>query len=285
MLGTITKLSKASIVGFGVVGKSTAAAWKVERYVDVDDDGKLIYSSRDDDQLKLDNKSNEELFWDSSIFILCVPTPTVGGKQDLSTLKWWVRRIVLKAQTRPLIVVRSTILPGTMDKLEQKYGDEADFAHVPEFLNEKTAIQDAMKPEILLIGSNNLFVREELGALLENIVGKKPILCTSPEAELAKYALNGFFGLKVIFGNHLWDVAREIGADYDLIAKILTKHKWGSKNGWKIWKDGYRGYGGKCLPKDIEAFGKKFNLGLLKTAHRINKKLVAETIPDGRKTS
>lgn len=244
---------KTLIIGWGVTGKATGAAMKVNDYVDLGE--------------KADLKEFENI-------ILCVSTPTKRGKQDLSAIEEWLVKIK-KESPDALVVIRSTMLPGTTKKLSDKYG--LDICHVPEFLTESTAFEDAKRPELLVIGADDPLVRDKAWSLF---VGKfdynKRILCDSVTAELIKYSMNSFFALKVIYANQLWDICDKTGADYAHIRYALESHKWGSQNGWDVWHGGFRGYDGKCLPKDVKALIGKFDLPLLKTMDSVNNELLKE---------
>ena len=258
--------NKIAIIGFGMVGKASSVALSIPRFD--------CFTSKDKDQL-VDGIKNGRY----DIFVLCLPTPTtVDGKQDLTAIGEWLTNIKhsspISPKLDPLIIIRSTILPGTTKILSEEYG--LRIAHVPEFLTEATAIKDELNPEFLVIGADDILVRQQVKELFMNskIQSKRFLMCNSVTAELIKYSLNSWFALKVIMGNQLWDVARKVGADYEKIQEVLTEHKWGSKNGWNVWHGGFRGYGGTCLPKDLEAFSIAFDIPLLKEVDRINSDLI-----------
>jgi len=218
---------------------------------------------------------------DYKYFMLCVPTPTKDGKQDLSAIESWLKKINtrLESAPEPVVIIRSTILPGTTVKLADEY--KLTIAHIPEFLSESTAIEDEKNPEFVVIGCQDILVREDLRYFFKvklNLEDDRIFTCDPTTAELIKYAMNSFFALKVIYGNQIWEVAKETGANYDLVKKTLETHKWGSINGWDVWHGGKRGFMGKCLPKDLYAFTSRFKLPLLDKVREINKKIVSETI-------
>lgn len=252
-------LSNQSIViGPGYVGKATAYALEINDIIGKEEH---IYGN------------------DYRYFFLCVPTPTdKDGKQDLSAIEEWLIKIKKLNQDKDdkIVIIRSTILPGTTDKYSQKYN--LHIAHIPEFLSENTAIEDELNPEFIVIGCGDIVIREKLKKLF--IPLGHPInfiLCDPTTAELIKYSMNSFFTLKVIYSNQLWDVAKEVGANYEKVKEALESHKWGSKNGWDVWHKKGRGAGGKCLKKDLRAFVNKFNVSLLKEVNNINEKLINET--------
>ena len=252
------------LIGDGIVGKATRFTLDIKSYINIKAD-----------------KIGDFLLSSYKYFILCVPTPTVNGKQDLSAIESWLKKLksVFKDDDRIVVIIRSTILPGTTVKLAYEY--KLTIAHIPEFLSEATAIEDEKNPEFVVIGCQDIIVKENLKYFFKVKLGleeNRIITCDPTTAELIKYAMNSFFALKVIYGNQIWDVAKEIGANYDLVKRALEQHKWGAVNGWDVWHGGFRGFGGKCLNKDLYAFTSKFKLPLLDKVREINKKIVSETI-------
>ena len=251
------------LIGDGMVGKATRFALEIENYTSQPAD-----------------KYSEDLDY-YKYFMLCVPTPTTNGKQDLSAIESWLKKINDRSKSAPesVVIIRSTILPGTTVKLADEY--KLTIAHIPEFLSEATVIEDEKNPEFVVIGCQDILVREDLRYFFKvklELEDNRIFTCDPTTAELIKYAMNSFFALKVIYGNQIWEVAKESGANYDLVKKALEMHKWGSVNGWDVWHGGYRGYSKKCLPKDLYAFTSKFKLPLLDKVREINKKLISETI-------
>lgn len=260
--------NRIACIGFGMVGKSTSVALSIPE--------SDCYNSKNKDELI----ERINLGWYDT-FIFCLPTPTVNSKQDLSVIGYWLA-VIIKEYTESLsdllIIIRSTILPGTTKRLSKEYG--LNLAHVPEFLTEATAIEDELNPEFLVIGADDILVRQKVKDLftLSKIQPKCWLLTNSQTAELIKYSLNSWFALKVIYANQIWDISKRVGADYEKVQEVLTKHKWGSKNGWDVWHGGFRGFGGACLPKDVEAFVNAFDIPLLKEVDRINKDLTADPL-------
>ena len=243
-----------TILGKGVVGKSTG-------YLFADSDVTYLdlYESEDD----IDHAIRNSVY-----IIVCVPTPTVDGKQDITAITNWLKVIEEKIEKHK-VIIRSTVLPQTCKKLSEDY--KLQIVHVPEFLTESTAMYDAQNPEILVVGADDIILREEVFQLFNTRVkAKRFIQCDLTTAETIKYAMNAWFSLKVIFANELWNLANEVGAKYEKIKEALENHKWGSRNGWNVWASGYRGAGGRCLPKDLWALTEAFNMPLLEKVQEIN---------------
>ena len=96
-------------------------------------------------------------------------------------------------------------------------------------------------------------------------------------AELVKYAINTFYATKVVFGNMLYDLACSLGADYSQVKEAFVSDKRIADSHFDVFAGGYRGYGGKCLPKDLLALvelGKKkgVDVGLLEKVDEMNEK-------------
>ena len=96
-------------------------------------------------------------------------------------------------------------------------------------------------------------------------------------AELVKYAINSFYATKVIFGNLLYDVAESLGVDYADVKSAFVSDKRIADSHFEVMHGGYRGFGGKCLPKDLKAlrdFGKDHgvDVSLLEKVDEINSK-------------
>ncbi len=249
---------KTVILGYGMTGKATAH----------------VLGISPSDCYGHEAKKNPSLLLNYTHVILCLPSPTnADGTQDLSAIKFWLGQI--KAfNPGATVVIRSTVLPGTTREFSETYG--LKIAHVPEFLTEATAIEDSVNTEFLVIGADDILIQENVKWMFSQSRSnpKRIILCSSATAEVIKYAMNSFFALKVIYGNQLWDVCNKVGAQYQQVEEALQAHKWGSRNGWNVWHGGFRGYGGKCLPKDVAAFASTFDIALLKEVERINKTLL-----------
>jgi len=242
------------VIGYGVTGKSTAFVLRIPK------------------EKCIDSKNKEEVGI-AECYILCLPTPTVNGKQDLSAIDEWLKKIK-KLNEEALVILRSTVLPGTTEKFIKKYG--LDIVFVPEFLTESTALDDAREPEFMVIGSNDILLRRYAYKFFESryVNPKMWIYCSPTTAEMVKYAMNCFFALKVTYANQLWDLCQETGANYEILREALENHKWGSKNGWNVWHNNKRGFAGKCLPKDVEAIANFSKLPLLNVIKDINNKLL-----------
>ena len=244
---------KIFVIGYGVTGKATAYTLRVpqDNCIDTSNVDKIDYAD---------------------CYILCLPTPTIKGKQDISAIEEWMPKLK-KLNKEALVILRSTVLPGTTNKLIKKYGMKIVF--VPEFLTESTALEDAENPEFMVIGTDDILLRKWVYNIFSNrIIPKLWMYCSSTTAETVKYAMNCFFALKVTYANQLWELCKQTGANYEILREALENHKWGSKNGWNVWHNNKRGFAGKCLPKDVEAISNFSKLPLLDIMKEINDKLL-----------
>ncbi len=203
---------------------------------------------------------------DTTTTFLTVGTPSgADGSIDLSYLKTAVAdlgKILSKKTGYHLVVVKSTVVPGTTNgavkhSLEESsgknVGPELGLCANPEFLKEGTAINDALHPDKIVIGSNDKKSANQLTKLYRRFYGSKlpPVITTNPEsAELVKYASNAFLATKVSFINTIANIAQQIpGVDVGTIADALGRDP---RIGPLFLKAG-PGYGGSCFHKDLQA--------------------------------
>jgi UDPglucose 6-dehydrogenase len=194
-----------------------------------------------------------------------VPTPFTD-RLDLSMVDDAVANVVshLTKAENQLIVIKSTVLPGSTQAYQDRY-PHANFVFSPEFLRDKTANEDFIKNDRQIMGctsktKNNPLV-EELMSILPPAPYQK--IVPSQDAELIKYAGNTFLALQVIFANEIYDMCEAAGVDYELVKEAVKSDKRVGKTHWEIFHtesslqstvaEKYRGYGGKCFPKDINS--------------------------------
>jgi len=188
-----------------------------------------------------------DLILSSKYIFFCLSFP--GGKKkdrDLTELLEWVK-LVPEGKT---LIVKSTCPVGAYQKIEKALeGKNISIAVCPEFLREGQAIQDLLEPERVVIGCKNKFVAKKLEEFYKTICRPKKIIHSDPEtAELSKLACNSFLGVKISFINEWAGLCESIGGDMKSLQKILGSD---SRIGGSFLNPGL-GYGGYCLPKDIE---------------------------------
>ncbi|MBI2610140.1 hypothetical protein HYW53_03100 [Candidatus Giovannonibacteria bacterium] len=174
------------------------------------------------------------------------------------------------------VIFKSTLVPGVTDYFQELY-PKLFFCFNPEFLTEATAWEDFTQPQFQILGfpKSAPEFSDELFELLPDAAEKK--VMSAREAETLKHAQNSYYAMKVVFFNQLYDACLNLGADYEKIREILIKNPWIGDSHTIIWHKGYRGFSGKCLPKDIKAFLTVTDLPLLKTVLEINSSLTSQT--------
>lgn len=248
------------IVGAGVVGTATgiglAESGHEVLFNDVD--------SRRLETLELDGFKVESspltLGKLATAIFVCVPTPTVAGRQDLSFLMEALSSLsngLKENHNYPVLVIRSTVLPTTTRKFVIPFMEEAsgltsgtDFGVCvnPEFLREENAFEDFKMPSRILLGQ----LDNMSGDAIETIIcrGGRPLIrCSLEEAEFVKYASNAFLSAKISFFNEMFLAGRRIGVNPKILAEACSLDPrigpYGTMGGWA--------FSGKCLPKDAEA--------------------------------
>ena len=179
---------------------------------------------------------------------------------------------------RPVVVTKSTVPVGTGRKVEQILkkvlpSGRFDVASNPEFLREGSAIQDFMRPDRVVIGTESEHARAVLGALYRPLyLLETPMVFTSLEtAELIKYAANAFLATKITFINEMADLCEAVGADVQDIARGIGLD---GRIGRKFLHAG-PGFGGSCFPKDCQALVRSAELAetplsIVETVLRVN---------------
>lgn len=224
---------------------------------------KLIEKGVSNKQISVSN-NNHEAFSNSKIIIITVGTPRKeDGELDLSFIFDVAKDIgnFLKNSTSPekkLIVIRSTIKPGTCKVVEQLIadislktpGDDFSVLSNPEFLREGTAVDDYFNPPYVLIGSDDLSAGEELSNIYSK-VNAEIITTDINSAEIIKYINNSWHALKVAFGNEIGVICKSLNISSDSVIDLFLKDNILNISPHYL-RPGFA-YGGACLPKDLSA--------------------------------
>ena len=177
----------------------------------------------------------------ADVIFVSIHIPTEKNySQDLTVLEG----IINNCPNVP-IYIRTTVLPGTCDRLSKQFNKDVNF--MPEFLTERVAAEDFYNQAMI-------FTKHE--ELLKQIfIGKKYIVMNSLEAEVTKYAHNVFGALKVTYFNGIYELCSKLKINYNNIRKgVLLSGYINEPHTQVPGPDGNFGYGGKCFPKDVNAF-------------------------------
>lgn len=152
--------------------------------------------------------------------------------------------------SKPLVIVKSTVTPGTCRMLKEKYN--RDIVYNPEFLREATAVEDMLSATHIVVGCDNDELNDKVWDLYisQNWMGN----CYETDwetAELLKLTKNAYLATKVSFFNTIYDYCQKIGVNYDNFKYIFNEDKLISNS--DIFVTEQRGFGGHCLPKDLNA--------------------------------
>ncbi|HMA66331.1 MAG TPA: UDP-glucose/GDP-mannose dehydrogenase family protein [Desulfosalsimonadaceae bacterium] len=231
----------------------------------------------------------------SSRFIFnCVGTPPQpDGSCDLSYVFTVAEQIGRVMNAPKIVVTKSTVPVGTAERIRsiisgqlRERGVEiaVDVVSNPEFLKEGDAVNDFMKPDRIIIGTDNPQVADEMAGLYAPFARsrEKLLLMSIPSAELTKYAANCMLATKISFINEIANICEKVGADIkDVRMGIGSDHR----IGYHFIYPGV-GYGGSCFPKDVNALihtaaDHQYNPELLQAVEGVNnrqKRMLAEKI-------
>lgn len=235
---------KISIIGYGYVGRAYHLMFK----------DALIY----DPFVKDIQTASKEEINQTDLAIICVPTPTAedGKSCDTSivedTFKW------LKT---PLVLIKSTVRPGTTEKLARSYG-HGDVCFSPEYVGEGNYFMpfwkyphpnDPTLHDFMIVGGEKE-ATEKMVDIFESLRGPhiRYFQTDAKTAEVIKYMENMFIATKVTFVNEMYEVCKSIGVDWHTVREGWLLDSRVDRNFTAV-RLNKRGYEGKCLPKDTKA--------------------------------
>ena len=244
------KKFKVGVIGNGFVGEAISFAFS-----SVSD--MYVY---DTDPLK--SLDDLESVHTCDFVFICVPTPMFkDGSQDLS----YVEDVFEKATSKPVYILKSTVLPGITDQLSKKYSN-IKIVFSPEFLTERTAKLDILTQSRIILGGELSLTEKAKTLFNERFKIKNIIQTDSKTAELTKYMNNTFFATKVSIMNEFKLLCDKIGANWeDALKGFVSDGRIGDSHLNVPGHDGKLGYGGTCFPKDVNAllsFSKKHDIEL-----------------------
>lgn len=203
----------------------------------------------------------KEAVMNTDVIFLCLPTPQ--GEDGSADLKYVtgvandIGKILKESGTNDykIIVNKSTVPVGTAQFVESElktYGYENfDVVSNPEFLREGFAVEDFLKPDRIIIGSNSSKALSIMRELYEPFVrqGNPIIEMNTASSEVTKYAANSYLAMRITYMNELANFCEIVGADIDLVRKGMGTD---NRIGKRFLFSGI-GYGGSCFPKDVNA--------------------------------
>lgn len=254
------------IIGYmGMVGGTTYRYFKNQNYEVVG------YDPRDP-------KSNLETVHNCDLIFVCVPTPF-----DWKTHKYddsIVQKTLSQIPSGKTVVLKSTVHIGTTDKYQNKYS-KIKLLFNPEFLSEATCDMDFCNPDRQFVGYTIRSMPEATKVLKTLPLAPYGAIMPAKQAELLKYINNMHGTIAVMEFNHYYEVCQKENIDYEDTIKAATSSKY--LNPWytQVMHKGFRGFGGKCFPKDINSWieylsRNKIDATLFKAVRKMNQRILKE---------
>jgi UDPglucose 6-dehydrogenase len=212
------------------------------------------------------------------MIFLALPTPPgADGAADLKYVLGVAEELGKLIKGYKVIVNKSTVPVGTADKVRaaiaKNYHGDFDVVSNPEFLREGVAVDDFMKPDRVVIGTNSERARKLMSELYAPFVrqGNPIIFMDERSSELTKYAANSFLAMKISFMNEIAQLCERMGADVDMVRRGIGSD---DRIGKRFLFSGI-GYGGSCFPKDVQALIQSadaidYDFKILKAVEKVN---------------
>jgi len=247
---------------------------------------KLFLRNQREERLKF-TTNLEEGIADAKVIFLALPTPPgEDGSADLKYILGVANDLGKILKDYKVIVDKSTVPVGTAEKVRDAIAKnckiEFDVVSNPEFLREGVAVEDFMKPDRVVIGTESERARKIMADLYAPFVrqGNPVIFMDERSAELTKYAANSFLATKISFMNEIARLCELMGADVDMVRRGIGGDE---RIGKRFLFPGI-GYGGSCFPKDVQALVKsasdvKYDFRILNAVMDVNEKQKVHLIP------
>jgi UDPglucose 6-dehydrogenase len=244
----MTEVERLGVIGMGVVGNAVYEGMKHAYPI-------MVY-----DRFKRFNDGIESIvkYVDGPIF-LAVPTPmNSDGTPNTSIVESVISEISESATTqnlqrKPIVVIKSTVAPGTTERLNNKY-EAVDVIFNPEFLTEARPVEDFKNQDRIILGGIGRPVTVT-AAVYNKAYPNVPIIkAQAGVAEMVKYVTNCFLASKVSFANEIHQICQALGVDYDKVVEYAQYDQRLGKSHWLVpGPDGHFGFGLTCFPKDLNA--------------------------------
>ncbi len=294
-----------TIIGTGFVGVVSAAVYaSLGNQViglDIDQDkidklkkGQVPFFEPDLEELLIEQQKAKRLTFTTSyqkaisqseIIIIAVGTPSAPDETaDLRYVMKSAESLAPFLQKNAIVAIKSTVPPGTLEKLIKKIQEYTKVkfygASLPEFLREGSAVHDTLHPDRIVIGAADDFVFNKLDQLHKAF--NAPIVhCGVASAQMAKYTANTYLATRITFINEIANLCQKNGADIEEVINIIGLDQ---RIGQHYWYPGL-GYGGSCFPKDVKELaaysrtvGEEGNL--MNKINEINKQRIFDLLVD-----
>jgi UDPglucose 6-dehydrogenase len=234
------------VIGNGFVGSATVSGFSLHANV-------RVY----DENPKLSVDSFEDTVCKSDFIFVSVPSPMSldTGRIDLTIIHSVFDRITQIIDNKDtIIILKSTVIPGTVEDLIKKYS-KLNIVFSPEFLTERNAKLDFINASRIILGGD-LSLTTRVESMFRTRFPHTPIIKTDvTTAQFIKYMNNCFFATKVSFMNEIYQAASRMDVNWnDALKGFLLDGRIGNSHVDVPGHDGQLGFGGKCFPKDINAF-------------------------------
>jgi len=242
----------------------------------------IVLRNSTKNKLKFSTSLQESIKDVDVVFIAVGTPPDEDGSADLKYVLSVASDIGKYIQKQIVVVNKSTVPVGTAEKVKQAIqkeltlrGQTIDFyvASNPEFLKEGSAIDDFMKPDRIVIGTDNVDAENIMRKLYKPFLlnGHPIIFMDIPSAEMTKYAANAMLATKISFMNDVANLCEIMGADVNMVRRGIGSD---ARIGSKFIYPGV-GYGGSCFPKDVKALIKTakdnhYNMRILNAVEEVN---------------
>lgn len=243
---------RVGIIGLGFVGNALYQNFKNHSSISL-----KLY-----DKYKNGGIGSIDEILDTDMCFLCLPT--LYSKQledyDLSSIHD-VCLSLSKNQYKGVVIIKSTVLPGTSDTLVRKYSNLV-VVHNPEFLSAKTSVEDFANQSHIVLGLAGENMGEDIINAYQKIVSFYEELyprveisqCRANESESMKIFCNNFYALKIQIFNEFYSLCQHEDVDFKAVVSLMLKNQWINPMHTQVpGHDGQLSYGGACFPKDTQA--------------------------------
>ena len=268
---------KIGIIGNGFVGSAINSGFALHASV-------FVYD--------IDPKRTIHTFedvMDCDFVFVCVPTPMNikdSNKIDLSMVESVFEKISQYNTSEQIFILKSTVIPGTTNRLKEQFPELA-IVFNPEFLTERTARLVFINASRIVLGGNKANCDLVATLYRDRFYHTKIIITDATSAEFIKYMCNCFFATKISYMNEMKQVSNKLNLEWDKILEgFLSDGRIGNSHIDVPGHDGQVGFGGKCFPKDINAFINFFeetNISPLVLSAAWEKNLEVRNITDWKK--